>query len=306
MTAPIPPAPSPAPGAPPRWHLLTDGDDGTILLSVAEFDTPFLLTASLSQGLGSSALTLDRGTAGPDRIAVFHRAAGRVLLLVRNKHHRAGGAADAARAGEENFAGSVLWSGPVLREDGPAAVVDITALALTDLHGIAAQLRDRGQGDYTVDPAASCAPAPGTVPSGGPHGIRLPALLTLRGRATGEAVRSLAPLPPLSAWSSGWNCCRCPRNRCPPAPTTRRPAATAPATATTAPPSPAPWCATSHGSGWPRPTAPRAPSSSSSTRPSPTRCAPPSSRAATGGRRPSTRRACPARSGWRPRRAAWI
>lgn len=199
MTAPIPPAPAPAPDSAldpaPRWQLLTDGHDGTILLAVAEFDTPFLLTASLSQGLGSSALTLDRGTAGPDRLAVFHRVAGRVLLLVRNKHHRAGGDADAARAGEENFAGSVLWSGPVLREEGPAAVVDITALALTDLHGIAAQLRERGQGDYAVDPAASCAPAPGTHPSGGPHGIRLPALLTLRGRATGEAVRSLAPLP---------------------------------------------------------------------------------------------------------------
>ncbi|CAL9596518.1 hypothetical protein SUDANB171_05321 [Streptomyces sp. enrichment culture] len=193
MTDPIPTDPQDPTRTVPRWRLLPGRTSAELLLAIAEFDTPFLLTASLSHGLGSSALTLDRGKAGPDLLATFRHAGDRVLLLVHNKHHRAAGDTAATRAGAEGFAGSVLWSGPIVREDGPAAVVDVTTLALTDLHGIADHLRERDQGDYTVDPATSLAhPADA---SGGPHGIRLPALLTLRGRATGAAVRSLAPLP---------------------------------------------------------------------------------------------------------------
>ncbi|MCX5337505.1 hypothetical protein [Streptomyces sp. NBC_00140] len=44
-----------------------------LLLGIRHFDEPFLLTVSLSQGLGSSDLWLDRGRAGKARLAEFRR-----------------------------------------------------------------------------------------------------------------------------------------------------------------------------------------------------------------------------------------
>ncbi|MFE7979441.1 zinc-dependent metalloprotease [Streptomyces shenzhenensis] len=180
----------------PLFGLVTDpdrpeGDAGRTLLLVRRFDTPFLLTAALSAGAGSSELTLDRGKSGKGRIAEFRRLSGRAVLVLRDKHRLATGGPAAVRAGADSFARSVIWSAPVLREDTDGALVDPTGLALTDLHGIADLLRERGQGDYAVDPDASY-PLPAAA---GPRGVRLPALLTLRGPGTGPALRRVTPAP---------------------------------------------------------------------------------------------------------------
>ncbi|WP_276319325.1 zinc-dependent metalloprotease [Streptomyces griseoviridis] len=192
------PAGIPARGA-PDGGVLNDGvpdgggpgDTGRTLLRVRRFDTPFLLTASLSAGAGSSELTLDRGKSGKGRLAEFRRLSGRAVLVLRDKHHLATGDPAAVRAGADSFARSVVWSAPVLREDADGALIDPAGLALTDLHGIADLLRERGQGEHTVDPAASY-PLPANA---GARGVRLPALLTLRGPGTGAALRAVTPAP---------------------------------------------------------------------------------------------------------------
>ena len=79
-----------------------------LLLGIRHFDEPFLLTVSLSQGLGSSDLELDRGRAGKTWLAEFRRVGDRVLFAVRNKHFLTSGDAAAVRAGEESFALSVV------------------------------------------------------------------------------------------------------------------------------------------------------------------------------------------------------
>ncbi|WP_428933772.1 zinc-dependent metalloprotease [Streptomyces sp. ACT015] len=188
----------------PLFDLVTDPPDapgepasggsapsGRTLLLVRRFDVPFLLTAALSAGAGSSELTLDRGKSGKGRLAAFRRLSGRAVLVLRDKHHLATGDPAAVRAGADSFAHSVVWSAPVLREDADGALVDPAGLALTDLHGIADLLRERGQGEHTVDPDASY-PLPA---SSGALGVRLPALLTLRGPGTGAALRRVTPAP---------------------------------------------------------------------------------------------------------------
>ncbi|MFE4058082.1 zinc-dependent metalloprotease [Streptomyces sp. NPDC059096] len=190
-------SPARTPGAAPDRHpileLCPDTEGHRPLLAVRRFDTPFLLMASLSHGVGSSRLALDRGRAGKVRVAAFRRIAGRVVLVQRNKHHLATGDAAAVRAGEESFATSVLWSGPELREQDGAAVVDATGLVLTDLHGVAEQLAALEQGPYAVDPTASF-PLTDEARTGA-RGLRLPALLTFRGSAPGAAVRDVVPVP---------------------------------------------------------------------------------------------------------------
>nr|WSZ94528.1 zinc-dependent metalloprotease [Streptomyces sp. NBC_00857] len=164
-----------------------------LLLGIRRFGEPFLLTAALSHGAGSSALGLDRGKAGKVKVAEFRRIAGRVLLVLRNKHHLATGDAAAVRAGVESFAVSVVWSAPVLEERDGAVTVDATGLALTDFHGVAEDLRQREQGAYEIDPATSF-PLVEEARTG-PGGTRLPALLTLRGVSPGPALRAVVPAP---------------------------------------------------------------------------------------------------------------
>ncbi|MEW1825998.1 zinc-dependent metalloprotease [Streptomyces sp. NPDC088196] len=164
-----------------------------LLLGIRHFDEPFLLTVSLSQGLGSSDLWLDRGRAGKARLAEFRRVGGRVLFAVRNKHFRTSGDAAAVRAGDESFALSVVWSAPVLREENGAAVVDATGLVLADHDAIAEHLHAFEQGDHTIDASTSL---PLVADSRtGPTAVRLPALLTFRGPGRGAAVRAVAADP---------------------------------------------------------------------------------------------------------------
>ncbi|MGW3287433.1 zinc-dependent metalloprotease [Streptomyces sp. NPDC001002] len=175
--------------------LVTDAElpDDRLLLGIRNFDEPFLLTVSLSQGLGSSELWLDRGRAGKARLAEFRRAGDRVLFVVRNKHFLTSGDEAAVRAGQESFAMSVVWSGPVLREENGAAVVDATGLVLADHDRIAEHLHEKDQGEYAVDESLSL---PLVADSRtGPTGVRLPALLTLRGPGRGAALRAVAADP---------------------------------------------------------------------------------------------------------------
>ncbi|MGW3953488.1 hypothetical protein ACWEKM_21830 [Streptomyces sp. NPDC004752] len=118
----------------PLFGLVADpdrpeGEAGRTLLLVRRFDTPFLLTASLSTGAGSSELTLDRGTSGKGRIAEFRRLSGRAVLVLRDKHRLTTAGPAAVRAGADSFARSVIWSAPVLREDTDGALIDPTGLA---------------------------------------------------------------------------------------------------------------------------------------------------------------------------------
>lgn len=167
--------------------------DGRLLLGIRHFDEPFLLTVSLSQGLGSSDLWLDRGRAGKARLAEFRRIGDRVLFVVRNKHFLTLGDPAAVRAGDESFAPSVVWSGPVLREENGAAVVDATALVVADHDRVAEHLHECDQGDYAIDPATSL---PLVADSRtGPRATRLPALLTFRGPGRGAAVQAVAADP---------------------------------------------------------------------------------------------------------------
>ncbi|MER6205499.1 zinc-dependent metalloprotease [Streptomyces sp. NPDC001642] len=183
------------PGEADFIDLVPDPELGAdrLLLGIRHFDEPFLLTVSLSQGLGSSDLWLDRGKAGRTSLAEFRRVGDRVLFAVRNKHFLTSGDPAAVRAGDESFALSVVWSGPVLREENGAAVVDATGLVLGDHDGIAEHLYSRDQGDYTIDASASLP----LVADGrtGPDAVRLPALLTFRGPGRGPAIRAVAGDP---------------------------------------------------------------------------------------------------------------
>jgi hypothetical protein len=84
-------------------------EDGKIYLEIPWFNREFLYQVSLTSGVGSNPIGLDRGQLGGTKIVYFERAGNKVLLVQPNYGYRAlsDNIADVAR--EQSFAKSVIW-----------------------------------------------------------------------------------------------------------------------------------------------------------------------------------------------------
>jgi len=68
--------------------LYWDADTGRMLLDVESFDESFIYQSSLSRGIGSNDLGLDRGQLGSTRVVRFVRSGPKVLLVEDNLAYR--------------------------------------------------------------------------------------------------------------------------------------------------------------------------------------------------------------------------
>src|SRR5215831_16498922 len=94
-----------------------DRNDGTLWLEIPSLDSEMLYVTSLSAGLGSNDIGLDRGQKGGQHVVLFHRVGKKVLMVEPNYGFRAVSQnADERRAVEEAFAKSVLWGFEVVAE----------------------------------------------------------------------------------------------------------------------------------------------------------------------------------------------
>ena len=127
-----------------------DHKTGKVLLQIEKFGDEFLYVRSLSTGLGSNPVGLDRGQLGDEHVVHFRRVGPKVLLVERNLRFRATSAnAAEQRAVEQSFAQSIIWGGTVEAESSSGAVlVDITSWLLSDLHDVRGKLKERDQGDF--------------------------------------------------------------------------------------------------------------------------------------------------------------
>lgn len=133
----------------PLWW---DEANGKLLMEVSRFGEELLYQTSLTAGVGSNPIGLDRGQLGDTRVVKFQRIGPKVLLVQTNQAFRAS-ATNAAerRAVEESFAQSVIGGFKVEASDGDRVLVDGTAFFLRDAHGVAARLRNTRQGNYSLD-----------------------------------------------------------------------------------------------------------------------------------------------------------
>ena len=91
---------------PMYWHAAS----GTLYAQIDQLQQPFIYYTSLSQGVGSNDLGLDRGRLGDTYLAQFERVGPKVLLMALNTRFRAHSDNTAERrAVDEAFARSVLW-----------------------------------------------------------------------------------------------------------------------------------------------------------------------------------------------------
>lgn len=155
----------------------------------------FIYQASLTTGLGSTPIGLDRAESGRALVVAFRRAGRRVILQAENPTFRAGnGDADEARAVRQSFAVSNLWASDIAAE-GPdgALLIDITSFLTQDTLDIAARLKARRQGTFRASAPLSYADARrvGVFP----ENLEFEAVQTFVSDEPGAEVRAVAPDP---------------------------------------------------------------------------------------------------------------
>lgn len=168
--------------------------EGKIILHVAtdQLEKEFLYVNSLSAGIGSNDIGLDRGQLGDERIVKLVKLGNKVMLLQPNQDYRA--VSDnllEKQSVKEAFAQSVLWGFTVLEEADQKITIDITDFLLRDAHGVSQRLKRAKQGGYNIDKSRSAVWMERTKSF--PKNTEFDALLTFKGQAEGAYIRSVTP-----------------------------------------------------------------------------------------------------------------
>jgi hypothetical protein len=176
------------------FEFYYDVKQDKILLVIDKFDSEFLHINSLTAGVGSNDIGLDRGQLGGERIVKFERRGPKVLMVEPNYKYRAvSDNVDEKRAVQEAFAQSVLWGFNVEAEDAGKVLVDASNFFLQDMHDVVKTLRSTNQGNYSLDKSRSAFYLPRI--KNFPQNSEFEVILTFTGDATGAYIQSVTPTP---------------------------------------------------------------------------------------------------------------
>lgn len=169
-----------------------DEKQDKVLLLIDKFNTEILYIESLTAGVGSNDIGLDRNQLGRERVVTFERRGPKVLMIEPNYFYRANSNNTLERkAVEESFAQSVLWGFAVVAEENGKVLVDATDFLLQDVHDVAGRLRASQQGSYTLDKSRSAFYLPRT--KNFPKNSEFEVTLTFTGQPAGNYIRSVTP-----------------------------------------------------------------------------------------------------------------
>ncbi len=169
-----------------------DNATGKIWLEIDKFDTEFLYVNSLTAGVGSNDIGLDRNQLGDDRIVTFERRGPKVLMVQPNYSYRA--ITDNPKEKQsvrDAFAKSVLWGFEIAAQNEGAVLVDATDFLIRDAHGISERLEQSDEGSFSIDKSRSALYREATMNF--PKNTEFEATLTFTGSNPGGQVRSVTP-----------------------------------------------------------------------------------------------------------------
>ncbi len=173
------------------FDLYWDESTGKLFWEIDSWEIEFLYQVSLSTGLGSNPVGLDRGQLGGTYIFKARRVGPTVLLIEPNYAYRARSTnPDEVRAVEEAFAPSTHWGFEVEAQTRERVLVDATDFFLRDAHGVALRFEDRGQGNFKLDRSRSVFYLPRTKSF--PLNTEVETWLTFTSDRPGPLVRSTA------------------------------------------------------------------------------------------------------------------
>ncbi len=165
-----------------------------LFLSVDKLDQEFLYVNSLSQGIGSNDIGLDRGQLGNKRIVYFTKTGNKLFLVQPNlKYRSTSDNPQEKRSIKEAFAKSVLYSFPIEERINGSYIINLTPFLLEDAHGVSKRLKLRRQGTFKIDKDRSAVYLDRTKAF--PLNIEFDMLLTFTGSDPGNSLRSVTPTP---------------------------------------------------------------------------------------------------------------
>jgi hypothetical protein len=173
--------------------LYLNNEDGKIYLEISRFNQEFLYQISLTTGVGSNPIGLDRGQLGDTKVVYFEKAGNKILLVQPNYAYRAiSENAAERRATEESFAKSVIWGFKVETSENGKFLVDATSFLIRDAHNVANRLNQMKQGNFAFDESRSALYLPNT--KGFTKNTEVEATVTLTSKTeTGRMINQTAP-----------------------------------------------------------------------------------------------------------------
>ena len=171
-----------------------DEEKGKIYLEINSLNQELLYVNTLTSGIGSNDIGLDRGQLGETRVVEFRKAGNKILMVHKNYDYRAYTKnAYEAKSIQDAFAESTLWGFEVVKTEGATYLVDATNFYLQDVHGVSETLARSKQGSYKVDASRSALYYPMT--KNFPKNTEVEASITLTGTGAGANLRSVTPSP---------------------------------------------------------------------------------------------------------------
>jgi len=171
-----------------------DDSKDQLWLEIDKLDTEFIYVNSLTAGIGSNDIGLDRGQLGDTRIVYFERRGPKILMVQPNYGYRA--ETDNAlekKSVQEAFAKSILGGFEIAAEENGKVLIDLTPFLMQDAHGVTNSLRRSNQGSYSLDKNRSAMYPEGTMNF--PKNTEFEVTLTFAGSNPGGWVRSVVPTP---------------------------------------------------------------------------------------------------------------
>lgn len=163
-----------------------------IFLEVDKLNYDFLYIHSLTTGLGSNDIGLDRGQLGDQKIVRFKKYGNKLLLIQPNQKYRA--YTDNVlekKSVKEAFAFSVIYGFEIIDSDSGSYKIDLTPFLMQDAHGVSDRLNNLKQGNYKIDLSKSSIELTNTKAF--PKNVEFEALLTYKGRPNSYLIPSVSP-----------------------------------------------------------------------------------------------------------------
>ncbi|WP_298781542.1 zinc-dependent metalloprotease [uncultured Polaribacter sp.] len=169
-----------------------DDSKDKIFLQIEKLNEEFLYVNSLSEGIGSNDIGLDRGQLGDGVVVYFKKAGNKLLLIQPNQTYRAiTDNVEEKQSVKEAFAKSVLHGFIIDKEENGVYLVDATSFFMRDAHGVSNSLARKKQGNYSLDKSKSAFNLERTKAF--PKNIEFDVMLTFKGSPKGYNIRSVTP-----------------------------------------------------------------------------------------------------------------
>ncbi|MEJ1222063.1 zinc-dependent metalloprotease [Sediminicola sp. 1XM1-17] len=171
-----------------------DQGNDKVFMEVQDLNKEFLYVYSLSSGIGSNDLGLDRGQLGNEQVVYFKRAGNKLLLVQPNLKYRAITENSLEKKSiEQAFAKSILFGFKIEEEKDGRFIIDMTDFLMQDVHGVAIRLKEKKQGNYSLDKSKSAIDLERTKAF--PKNVEMDIMLTFTGVAEEKAklLEGVAP-----------------------------------------------------------------------------------------------------------------